>query len=63
MNDVSKQDIYNIIEDLVSSFLYYDRKEDEDVRVGVIEEMVRENKITVDEMVDLFKSELKSRLE
>ena len=47
--------------DLVSSFLYYDRKEDEDLPTGEIEEAIRSKEITTDEIVELFKSELEKK--
>ena len=47
--------------DLVSSFLYYDRKEDEDLPRGEIEEAIRSKEITTDEIVELFKSELEKK--
>jgi hypothetical protein len=42
------------VEDLVSNFLYYDRKEDEDLPRGSIEEAVKVGEITVDEIVAEF---------
>lgn len=53
-----KQLIKDCISDLVSGFLYYDRKEDEDLPRGEIEGAVFNEIITVDEMVEHFKSEL-----
>ena len=47
-----------VIEDLVKDFLYYDRREDEDLPVGEIERAVRDGEITVDEMVSAFRAEL-----
>ena len=47
-----------IIPDMVSNFLYYDRKECEDLPVGKIEKQVAKGKISVDEMVDKFREEL-----
>lgn len=53
-----RQDIKNTISDLVAGFLYYDRKEDEELPRGAIERAVNMNIISVEEMVDKFKDEL-----
>lgn len=45
-------------EDLMSDFLYYDRKEDEDLPRGVIEKAIKEEKITIDEILAVFRKEL-----
>jgi len=49
------ENINDTIEDLVSDFLYYDRKEDETLEVGDIEDAIKEGKITVDQIVSKFK--------
>ena len=49
-----KKKLLDEIEDLVSNFLYYDRQEDEDLPVGVIEDMVKNQEITLGEIVDHF---------
>jgi len=54
----SKQRLVNTIDDLVSDFLYYDRKEDEELGVGVIEKMIADKEVTVDEIVDRFRARL-----
>ena len=59
----SKFDILSRIEDLISGFLYYDRKEDEEVGLGVIEAMVQRGEITIDEMVGQFRQSLEKRIE
>jgi hypothetical protein len=50
------------ISDLVSSFLYYDRKEDRDLPRGAIEQMVKDGVTTPDEIVALFAGYLKMSL-
>lgn len=55
--------IKDTIDDLVSCFLYYDRKEDEDLPVGEIEKAISEGIITIDEMVQVFSETLKERIE
>ncbi len=53
-----KQLILITVEDVVSNFLYYDRKEDEELGRGAIEKAVKRNVITVDEIVEQFKKSL-----
>jgi hypothetical protein len=44
--------------DLVGEFLYYGRKEDEDLPRGAIQEAIAAGEVTVDEIADLFRREL-----
>ncbi len=53
-----KEDILNTIDDLVSSFLYYDRKEDEDLGVGDIEDAITKGIISIDDITDRFKKSI-----
>ena len=48
----------NTILDLVSKFLYYDRKEDEDLPNGEIEFMIKKGETSIEEIVEVFKNEL-----
>jgi hypothetical protein len=57
-----RENIENNIKDLVSGFLYYDRKEDEELPRGAIEQAVKDRVISVEEMAALFKSELEKGL-
>ena len=59
---VMKQVIFFTIADLVSSFLYHDRKEDEELPRGAIDKAVNSGEITVDEMVAHFREELTKHL-
>ena len=54
-----KQEILNTISDLVKDFLYYDRKEDEDLSVEDLEKAFNNGEITVDECIDHFGKTLK----
>jgi hypothetical protein len=54
--------ILGSVEDLVSNFLYYDRKEDEDLPVGKIEEMIKDKNISADELVERFRQALMKNL-
>ena len=51
-----KQMILDTLSDLVTDFLYYDRKEDEDLPVDSIQEAIGQGVITVDELVSEFRS-------
>ena len=46
--------IENTIEDLVYSFLYYDRKEDEELPVGSIQKALMDRLITQEEIINKF---------
>lgn len=54
--------IFATVSDLVSDFLYYDRKEDEALPRGAIEDAVAAGEIAVDEIVEAFRSGLVSAL-
>ena len=58
MAKTRKQVVLDTVSDLVGNFLYYQRKEDEDLPVGAIEKMVAAGEITVDEIVAKFRSEI-----
>lgn len=58
-----KEHILGVIEDLVSNFLYYDRKGDEELEVGDIEDAVENEEITIKEMVEAFEKHLTECLE
>lgn len=49
------------VADLASSFMYYDRKEDEDLPRGAIEEAVAAGEISTEEIVEEFKVGLRKR--
>ena len=55
-----KQTILDTINDLCSSFLYYDRKEDEELSVEQLNLAVKNGDITIDEMVDEFRKHLEN---
>lgn len=50
------------IQDSVTDLLYYDRKEDEELFVGDIDELVKNGDITIEEMVAEFDKYLRSGL-
>lgn len=57
-----KQLILGTIQDLCSDFLYYDRKEDEDLSVEQLKDAVKNGEVTIDEMVQEFKRNLENSL-
>jgi hypothetical protein len=46
------------IDDMVANFIFYDRKEDEELPRDALERAVRDGVVTVDEIVDRFKTKL-----
>ena len=58
----SRKAILDAVEDMVSDFLYYNRKEDEDLRMGVIESLIKSGEITVSEIVNFFNENLRDQL-
>ncbi len=57
---IMKQIILGTIEDLCSDFLYYDRKEDEELSMEQLNEAVKNKEITIDEMVVEFRKHLEN---
>ena len=54
--------VASVFENTVSNFLYYARKGYEDLGVDDIENAVRDEIITVDEIVQLFREQLEHNL-
>jgi hypothetical protein len=57
-----RQIILDAVTDLVADFLYYDRKEDEDLPVGEIELAIEEGDITAVEIVEHFRAEFEDAI-
>lgn len=53
----------NTVKDLVGSFLYYDRKEDEDLPLEDLEDAFKSGEINSTEIACIFLLELNERLE
>ena len=53
-----KQLVCEVIIELVSSLLYYDRKEDEQLQIGDIEKLWESGEFTIDDMVNEFRNQL-----
>ena len=58
----NKLTILNAVVDLVSDFLYYDRKEDEDLPIEGIESSIEHGNITEEEIIEQFAKSLKRGL-
>jgi len=54
--------IAGLVEVSVSNFLYYDRKQCEIMGVDDLENAIRDEIITVDEVVDMFREQLEHNL-
>lgn len=50
--------IIQTVEDLVVDFLYYNRKEDDELPVGVIEEAIKCGDISCADIIDVFSKKL-----
>lgn len=50
------------VSDTVGRFLYYDRKEDEALPEGGIEDLIAAGLLTIDELVEMFAAELRAGL-
>jgi hypothetical protein len=60
--DLSRREkILAMTSDLAGRFLYYDRKEDSEFPVGAIEEAIDSGEVTLDEVVEVFRTELAKR--
>lgn len=57
-----RRKILVVLKDQVACFLFYDRKEDEDLPMGAIENAIKSGAITIQDMVDFFEAELKDNL-
>jgi len=57
-----KKDILDVVEDLANSLLYYDRQDDEVLPKGSIQKAIKEDIITVDEIIEKFGYVLKEEL-
>lgn len=52
------QHIRNVIADLVTDFAWNDRKDDEDLPIGAIEDAIASGDITLDEIIQEFRKQL-----
>jgi len=56
VNKTTRQHVLDTVDDLVGKFLYYDRKNDEDLPLGAIEEAIRSGEVTTEEITERFKT-------
>jgi len=56
-----RRSILDTAGDLMASFLYYDRKEDDDLPRGSIEQAIADGVVSVDEILSEFRKELEPR--
>lgn len=61
--ETRRRRIINCVTDSVTVFMWDNRKNDEDLPRGSIEEAVARGEVTVDEMVDAFRKELRRYFE
>ena len=57
-----KEIILNTVVDLVDSFLYYDRQDDEDLPLDAIKNAIANEEISIDEITAYFRAMLIERL-
>lgn len=57
-----KQKILDTLSDTISNFLYYDRKEDDDLPVWEIEKSIKSWIISEDDLINLFKENLRDSI-
>jgi len=50
--------LFGALDRLASNLIYYDRKEDDELPVGRLEQLLREGHVTVDDIVKEFRSHL-----
>lgn len=55
---VEKRVILITAEDLMKNFLFYDRRDDEELPRGAIEKALRNGTVTVDDILAVFRSAL-----
>lgn len=53
-----RKHILDEVSDVVGRFVYYDRKEDDELPRGSIEDAIKSGEITLDEIVEEFRKEL-----
>ena len=60
LNDINlKKTILGAVSDMALNFMVYDRQEDEDLPVGVIEQAIKDGVVTVAEICSTFQQEIR----
>jgi len=57
-----KESILATTHDLVSNFIYYDRKDDEELPRGAIEQAIKDDATLLDDIVNTFRTELMNNI-
>lgn len=57
-----RQIVLDTAQDLVAGFLYYDRKEDSELPLGAIEEAIKNEEITIDDITYFIKEKFEESL-
>ena len=60
-DEVNGQYVLDSVSDLVANFLYYDRKGDDTLKVGMIEQLIADGELSVEQIVDEFRRLLNTR--
>lgn len=60
--DRYREQIFRCLDDLVSNLLYYDRKQDEALPMGKIEELVGQYRLGIGEMTTFIENRLRERI-
>lgn len=55
---VDKTVVLGVMKDTMADFLYYNRKGDQDLKVGEIEEAIANGAVTIEELCDVVRTEL-----
>ncbi len=58
---IDKENVENTVKDLVTDFLCYDRKEDESLGRGEIEDAIYYKELSIEEIVNWFSIELQKQ--
>jgi hypothetical protein len=58
LNNPLRKRILNVVSGLATDFMYYDRKEDNDLPTDVLEQAIADGTITLDEIVEQFRKGL-----
>jgi len=55
---MARKIIIDTIADMVADLLFYDRKEDEELPIGAIEEAIENGVISINKIVEVFREKL-----
>ena len=57
-----KSHALNVVSDLVADYLYYNRKEDEDLSCAEMDQLIDSGDLTADEIIERFSIELRKKI-